>query len=205
MSIVDSVQGREHSTPSAITRRISKAAIGNHPLLSDAALWSDLMAFSLGTDLSDLVSLNSWVCHHVCSQPHQNQAVEGQFNVWDDVKVMAGPRLKKGAMDAKMRKLANVVFSDRKAEMSPKTGRPMKFHWTKEEVAAITDKCVSTSSLYTPEIWGRVAESSQRAEPDYVAAVEKAASRSQPERRAQYDENVEARQLEIPKKGGCHK
>ena len=163
------------------------------------------MSLSLGKELCECAPLHDWVAKNVYCLPHQNQAVEGHFNVWDDLKTMSGPRLKKASMERKMKTYANKVRAERPATVSAQTGKAMQYNWTKDEVQAITNSTVTSATAYTDELMARaLLDDGQRREPDHMGAIDVAAARSQPERRTQCDEVAEASQLVMPRAGFCH-
>ena len=203
LAIADAMDGRQQSSPTPLTRGITTPEVTNSRLMASPKVRADVRSLALGQPLSDLPDLLQWVRQNVYSLAHQNQAVEGLFNVMDDLAAVGGPRLHKSSLDARMKAYVNEVMATRPAQDRDATGRKKQYHFTKEVVSQIASNTMECATKYTDDLMGR-ALADPRPAPDYVAAATAAAAHSDPSRRAQYDAVAEAAKLAVPKRGKCH-
>lgn len=136
--------------------------------------------------------------------PHNNQDVEGTFNIMDDLAAVGGPVMSKSTLDIRMKAYVNQVLAERPVDARGPSGKRKQYHWTKQQCKRITAATVNKAVLYPEPVLAQLQDGDIRALPSAVDAFDEAALHAQPSRRADYSAADEAIALAVPMAGKCH-
>ena len=128
---------------------------------------------------------------------------ESLFSLMSRVQAIGGPAMGPATTEKRVLHAKNETLASRSNSPSPRTGKPKKWHWTKQHITDGVQKLEAKVSAYPADISAWMSQP-RHSMGDVVAASDSVASKAKPELREQYDVAFVANALVVPCLGKVH-